>query len=156
MSDRSMSDFNQPELIRARMAEIRAELRQDVVDAVDQAKQFIDWRNLVRVYPWASLSLAAGVGYVMVPRKKGADTGIHSPRAGSHSDFQDGLQAGSSTNQERPGLAGIVLSIASAAALRAGTALVSQQLARLVGSAMDDSSQSRPTETAKAGGDHDP
>ncbi len=54
--------------IRRRMAKIRSELHEDVRGVVEAANSAWNWRRYITAYPMLSLSLAAGLGYLVVPR----------------------------------------------------------------------------------------
>ena len=56
--------------IQRRMAQIRHEMHQEVQGAVQGARTLTDWRSLVKSYPWLSLSVAAAVGYFVVPKRR--------------------------------------------------------------------------------------
>ena len=56
--------------IQRRMAQIRHEMHQEVQGAVHGARTLADWRSLVKSYPWLSLSVAAAVGYLVVPKRR--------------------------------------------------------------------------------------
>jgi hypothetical protein len=58
------------ERIRARMAELRSELSYDVQEVGRSARAMADVGHYVRRFPWASVAIAAAVGYLLVPRKK--------------------------------------------------------------------------------------
>ncbi|HZW33636.1 MAG TPA: hypothetical protein VFF52_23145 [Isosphaeraceae bacterium] len=55
--------------IQRRMAQMRHELHVDAREVVKGAQSLTDWRSLVRNHPWLSLSAAAAVGYLIVPRR---------------------------------------------------------------------------------------
>jgi hypothetical protein len=55
--------------IQRQMAQIRNEMHQEVQGAVRSAQSLTDWQNLVKGHPWLSLSLAAVVGYALVPKR---------------------------------------------------------------------------------------
>jgi hypothetical protein len=55
--------------IQRRMAQIRHELHVEARDVVKGAQSLTDWRSLVRNHPWLTLSAAAAVGYLIVPRR---------------------------------------------------------------------------------------
>jgi ElaB/YqjD/DUF883 family membrane-anchored ribosome-binding protein len=61
---------NEVDEIRRRMAWIRRELREDVLGVVESAEAVTDWKHYIRDYPWASVALAAAVGFVLVPRRR--------------------------------------------------------------------------------------
>jgi hypothetical protein len=56
--------------IQRQMARIRHDMHQEVQGAVQGARTLTDWKSLVRSYPWLSLSVAAAVGYFVVPRRR--------------------------------------------------------------------------------------
>src|SRR5689334_7390986 len=56
--------------IRREMAQIRMNLHKEIRGVVVNAEAATDWRRYVRSYPFASLALAAGVGYLVVPRRR--------------------------------------------------------------------------------------
>lgn len=58
--------------IRKRMAELRRELTHDVQDVTRSAKAMTSPAYYVRKFPWATLAVAAGVGYMLIPKKKSA------------------------------------------------------------------------------------
>ena len=55
--------------IRREMSRIRREMHEDVKGVVDAAEAAADWRHYLSAYPWASLSAAFVIGYVLVPRR---------------------------------------------------------------------------------------
>jgi len=55
--------------IRRQMAQIRLELHQDVKEVVAGAEAVADWRRFIRMYPWASVAVAAAAGYLVIPRR---------------------------------------------------------------------------------------
>jgi hypothetical protein len=55
--------------IRAEMQYIRRDLWANVKGMVANASQMFDWKNYVRSFPWASVGVAAALGYLLVPRR---------------------------------------------------------------------------------------
>jgi hypothetical protein len=55
--------------ILRQMAAIRHELNENVEEVVQNAKELVDWRNFVRAHPWLTVSAAAAVGFLLVPRR---------------------------------------------------------------------------------------
>ena len=55
--------------VRRQMALIRRELHEDVKEVVANANAAADWRTYLTAYPWATIGLAASLGYLIVPRK---------------------------------------------------------------------------------------
>jgi len=52
------------------MAELRRELIHDVQDVTRSAKAMASPSFYMRKFPWATLAIAAGVGYMLIPKKK--------------------------------------------------------------------------------------
>src|SRR5262245_17894854 len=52
------------------MAELRRELTCDVRDVRRSEREMTNPAYYVRKFPWATLALAAGVGYMLIPKKK--------------------------------------------------------------------------------------
>jgi hypothetical protein len=58
------------EKICKRMAELRRELVHDMQDVSRSAKAMTSPSFYIRKFPWATLAIAAGVGYMLIPKKK--------------------------------------------------------------------------------------
>jgi hypothetical protein len=58
------------EKIRKRMSELRRELAYDVQDVSRSAKAMASPSFYIRKFPWATLAVAAGMGYMLIPKKK--------------------------------------------------------------------------------------
>jgi hypothetical protein len=56
--------------IQREMALVRHEMHEDVRGAVRGAQSLTDWRSIVANHPWASLSIAAAAGYLLVPGRR--------------------------------------------------------------------------------------
>ncbi len=56
--------------IRRSMAQIRQRLHQDMQGVVAGAEAASDWKHYVRLYPFACLAVAFGLGMVVVPRRR--------------------------------------------------------------------------------------
>lgn len=63
------SDSQSAEEILLRMRGIRRNIRADVKKVVANTTQMLDWKSYVKSFPWASLAIAATVGYLLVPRR---------------------------------------------------------------------------------------
>jgi len=61
---------NDVDEIRRSMAQIRQRLHQDMQGVVAGAEAASDWKHYVRLYPWAALAAAFGIGLVVVPRRR--------------------------------------------------------------------------------------
>jgi hypothetical protein len=60
----------QAESIRKRMSELRSEMTCDAQEVSRSAKAMTSPSYYVRKFPWATLAVAAGVGYMLIPKKK--------------------------------------------------------------------------------------
>ncbi len=65
-----MSPEEPAETICRRMAELRRELTHDVQDVSRSARAMASPSFYIRKFPWATLAMAAGVGYMLIPKKK--------------------------------------------------------------------------------------
>src|SRR3954451_22641673 len=64
-------DADEPvEKICKRMAELRRELVYDMQDVSRSAKAMASPAFYIRKFPWATMAVAAGVGYMLIPKKK--------------------------------------------------------------------------------------
>ena len=66
MASSTLSEIDE---IRRHMAQIRHELHEDVQGVVKGAEAATDWRRYVRNYPWVTVGVAFGIGYLVVPRR---------------------------------------------------------------------------------------
>lgn len=64
---------NDPEIddIRKRMSVIRREMHVDFQTAVQSAERLFDWKGYLTRYRWIALAVAAGVGYLAAPARRG-------------------------------------------------------------------------------------
>lgn len=58
------------ESIRKRMAELRRELTCDMQEVSRSAKAMASPSFYIRKFPWATMAVAAGIGYLLIPKKK--------------------------------------------------------------------------------------
>jgi hypothetical protein len=70
MTTTKPSNSTDMEDIQRRMAQIRHDMHGEVLDAVKGARSLTDWRSLVRNHPFATLGLAAAIGYLVVPSRR--------------------------------------------------------------------------------------
>jgi hypothetical protein len=61
---------NDADAVRKRMAELRRELTCDVRDVRTSARAMANPSFYIRKFPWATIAIAAAVGYLLVPKKK--------------------------------------------------------------------------------------
>jgi hypothetical protein len=84
--------------IQRQMAQIRHDMHHEVQGAVQGARTLTDWRSIVRSYPWLSLSVAAAVGYFVVPKRR---TATPSVVAGAAQSPEFLASAGSGNQKEK-------------------------------------------------------
>jgi hypothetical protein len=63
------SSTSEVDEIRRKMADIRLDLHRDVKGVRAGTEAATSWRYYAKHYPWASLAVAAAVGYLLVPRR---------------------------------------------------------------------------------------
>lgn len=64
-----MPDSPSADDIQRQMSQIRCDLHEDVRGIVENARVISDWKYYVRRYPWACMTGAAALGYLVVPRR---------------------------------------------------------------------------------------
>jgi hypothetical protein len=118
----------QADRLRQEMRTIRRELGQDVEDLVEHAERLMEWRYYVRRYPWASLGVAALLGYFIIPQR------IVTLPTDDHtlSKLADRLPIQPRPERKKQSLLGWLVSMGTGMALRAAGAYVTQQLGKAV------------------------
>jgi hypothetical protein len=115
--------------IRRQMQCARQRVRNEVEEVVQDAKQFADWRFYPRRFPWATLGVAAAVGYALIPRRLeilSPDVDTLQELARQHRLVVENKPAPS----RKRGLLDAVLSLTGRALLRAGVAYASQYVGK--------------------------
>lgn len=117
------------ERLRQEMRTIRRELGQEVEDLVENAEQLMEWRYYVRRFPWASLSVAALLGYFVVPQRQVTlPTDEH-----TLARLADRLPLhGKPSEPKKQSTFGWLLSMGTGMALRAASAYLSQQVSKVM------------------------
>jgi hypothetical protein len=126
------------DLIRARMARIRARAQNKAGRLGEESRQFLDWKHYIRIFPWSTLAAAAIVGYVMVPRRLPMSRPTGDALLDLARQNQEALKAiQQPTPQKRqPGILDMALNMAGSALWKAGLAFATQQVSRLVSQQM--------------------
>jgi hypothetical protein len=52
------------------MARIRSRAHHKASRLGEETRQFLDWKNYVRLFPWGTVAVALGLGYWLVPKRK--------------------------------------------------------------------------------------
>ncbi|WP_182869531.1 hypothetical protein [Stieleria mannarensis] len=128
----TLATRKQAEAIKQRMSEIRTELPYDVDDARRRVRQLSDWKYHMARHPLPVLAVAAGIGYLLVPKKQsGSETGGRSSATG-HCDCSsaDG-QAAAKPTVKRGFVGGITGALASLA-MRQLTSIAANQINHLL------------------------
>ena len=95
---------NESDEIRRKMAQIRRDLHEDVREVVAGAEAATNWRRYVRAYPWASVGIAAAVGFLAVPRVSRSlirDTALKADVAEVRDQLKQVQEAGPVAKEER-------------------------------------------------------
>jgi hypothetical protein len=58
------------DLLQARMQRIRNRVDANAGELFEDAQRFLDWHHYLNQYPWASVGIAAGLGFWFAPRRK--------------------------------------------------------------------------------------
>jgi hypothetical protein len=109
--------------IRQRMEEVRSDLDQDVQEIVEGARDLRDWRTYVRSYPWACVSAALAVGYLIVPRR----SRLSQPTAEMLAELAKQSRLAAMADLPTKSNGGRVLAFVGSLALRGVASYVSQQ-----------------------------
>lgn len=118
------------EEIRRRMAQIRRELHEDVREVVAGAEAATDWHRYIRNFPWIAVGVAAGLGYLIVPRRSRrvpADLATHADVAQVREAVVEGTKK-EVKKTERKGLVAMGLALLGPVALRAVQSYAAQYL----------------------------
>lgn len=117
--------------LKAQMQQIRRGLRPEVDEIVENARTLMTWQHYVTSYPWASLGVAAAVGYLAVPQK----LRISSPDAETLKQLAREnrlVVENKPKSQAKPGLIASALTLIGGAILRAGLTYAGQQAGRFL------------------------
>jgi len=117
------------EQIQREMREVRADLRGNVQEMVDQASGLTDWQEYVKAYPWVSLGAAAVVGYLLVPSRPT----VIQPSPQQLLELAKSQQVPVKMEQTpaRPGFVGTLAGLAGNALLQTGMAVFTQYLTQM-------------------------
>ena len=134
-----------PQYIREQMARIRHNLDEEVDSVVERAKELTDWRNFVRRHPLISVSAAAALGFVAVPRR----LNVMSPDARTLERLakQDRLVVKPKSEiRKQSGLLAPVMGLVATAILRNGMTMAGQHLGNFLAQQQSPQTEAqRPT-----------
>lgn len=118
----------QAEQLRREMAQVRRNLVEEADQIAEHARTVTDWRYYVRTYPWASMAVAAAVGYIVVPRRLEVLT--PDPDTLARLARQDRLVVKPKAEAEpKKGLPGTLFTFLSSMVIRGALAAIGQQVA---------------------------
>ncbi len=114
--------------VQARMAALRERMTRSGERAATRARRWTDWRYYVKRFPLATVGIAAGVGYLLVPKRPQ----VVAPDADQIAEMVRREQLVVSPGPKRASsksIAGSVLGIVAAGAARAAMAYVGNHFA---------------------------
>jgi hypothetical protein len=116
--------------IQRQMRDLRADLREEVQEIVENARVMTDWHHYVRSYPWLCLGAAAAVGYLLVP----ARVEVVRPDTKMLADLVRHHQVAVKTEVKPPsaGLLGGLVNMVAGMALQGALAIASHQVNQFV------------------------
>jgi len=121
------------DLIRARMARIRARAQGKADRIGEETRQFLDWKHYIRLFPWTTLAAAAVAGYLLVPRRAPMSHPTGEALLELARENQQALKAVQHPPRKpTPGILDTAISMAGSALWRAGLAFATQQVSSLV------------------------
>ncbi|MCA9152923.1 MAG: hypothetical protein KDA92_26655 [Planctomycetales bacterium] len=103
--------------IRHNMCVVRDQLSDEVDDAIQQAKDVVDWRNYVREHPLLTFGVASAVGFLLVPKRRQNITVLQADGADVRRALKEQRDA------DKPTLASMAVSALSALAFRKAMAI---------------------------------
>jgi hypothetical protein len=140
-------ELQTPEEICRKMADVREVLDDDIHNIAQSAKVMSDWTYYVKQYPWASVGVAATLGYLLVPNK----VFITSPSADQLEKLAKRNKLVVKANpqpQAQAGIVGALFSLVASMAMRGAMAYVGQQLGKVAGvKAAEPDGAYRPVES---------
>ena len=119
------------ENLRARMASIREDLGEDVEAVVEQARELTDWRNVVKKHPVLSITAAAAVGFLLVPKR----LNVMSPSSHELEQLAKSNRLVVKPRAEvrrQAGLVSPIVNVVAGAVLRSALAIAGQHVGRLL------------------------
>ena len=127
----STSTASSAEEIQQQMQQVRTDLRANVHELVESAREMTVWQRYVQSYPWTCLGAAALVGYLIIPSR----SRILKPDAGQMAEIiksqiaaQGQPKSGGLISSAVSGLAGVALK----GLLQTGMSIATQQLNQYV------------------------
>jgi hypothetical protein len=117
--------------LRKQMQVIRQGLRPEVDEMVENARTLLTWQHYVKSYPWASMGVAAAVGFIAVPQK----LKISSPDVETLKQLAREnrlVVENKPKSQAKPGLIASALTLAGGAILRAALTYAGQHAGRFL------------------------
>lgn len=137
-----MTPEEQAESIRRRMGELRRELTCDVRDVGRSARAMTSPSFYIRKFPWATLAVAAAVGYILVPKKKQ----VVYPDPDTLAEMVRNKQVRLDTSQAANDSRGMLKSLAVMGLTWAARAGMSYITERLTAAAMNKKQEPQPPE----------
>jgi hypothetical protein len=133
------------EKICQRMAELRRELVHDMQDVSRSAKAMTSPSFYIRKFPWATLAVAAGVGYMLIPKKKQQAVQPDMAALAELLRKNHGNATVSQAAEESPGMVKTLAVMGLTWAAKAGMNYVIQQATAAAAKAMEPTPASAPS-----------
>ena len=127
--------------LRAEMAGVRGQIDESVQDIVENARNMADWRYYVKTVPLGFMAGALALGYFVVPRRVEIIRPDADEIAKLAKQHRIVVQSSAQAETKKSGPAQMVLTMLANAALRAGTAYVSQKAGKVLGEVTGQKSQ---------------
>lgn len=144
-----MSPEDEAETIRRRMAELRRELACDMRDVGRSARAMksavTDPKFYVKKFPWATLAIAAGIGFMLIPKKK-KEVAYPDPETLAELIRKNQVKVEASASvKDTKGVVGTLVGLALTWALKTGLNYVGTQLATMATKKPSESQQESQT-----------
>lgn len=130
--------------VRQRMAQLRRVLDGDIVQVSESARAMTDWRYYVRRYPWAATAAAAAAGYLLMPRR-GESLSREVASLAETLTQQTSATTASEPVFKLRSMAGSLLALVGAAAVRAATNYVTDKVTQAARGATEVDGEEEPT-----------
>ena len=114
--------------IRQRMRLVRGRIPGELNEARTEVRQALDWKRHAGRHPYFLFGLAAGIGYLLVPRRKMVLRKVTLPRGQMPRHANLVTEDHAERTVAKASLASTLISTLTTFALRAGTSFATQQL----------------------------
>ena len=138
-----MNDPPPADAVRAQMQQIRCDIDQDLEEMVVSARNMVDWKHYVKMYPWVCLGAAAALGFLIVPKRS---TTPHPDLATLTERARTGHLIAEPVPSATRGMVDTILATAASIVVHKAIGLLGQSAAKLLGK-VDDAPPRLPPAT---------